>query len=148
MSNSLFLVEYAQTSDGKLLEETVQVIEQAFIDERLLEKINDTWGFDNAQIFEEADSNEFIDIKYLNDDNVYDIYRYFLESFQKLIVNASDKLNSRSKGNAITTNISSGSHVFDYSDVEQFRVLANLIAILKIKTEKYNGIINVFLKVG
>lgn len=148
MSNSLFLVEYSQTSDGKLLEETVQVIEQAFIDERLLKRINNNWGFDNAQIFEEADNNEFIDIEYINDDNAVAIYEYFLKSFQNLIVKASDKLDSLSKGNTIATNISSGTHVFDYTDVEQFRVLANLIAILKIKTEKYNGIKNVFLKVG
>lgn len=148
MSNSLFLVEYAQASDGKLLEDTACVIQQAFIDQRLLQQIENDWGFNTTPIFEEAGSDELIEIKHLDDDKIHEIYDYFCDAFKKLIVKANEKLNSFSQGNAITTHTNNHVNEFNFNDVEQFRVLANLIAILKIKIEQYNGAKTVFLKVG
>lgn len=148
MSNSLFLVEYEQTPDGKLIEETAHIIQSAFIDQRLLERLESDWGFNTTPIHEEEGGEETIEIKYLDDKKMHEVYDYFLDAFKKLIIKANDRLQALEQENALI--IQGGNHKseFDFNDVEQFRVLTNLIAILKIKIENYNGSNTVFLKVG
>jgi hypothetical protein len=148
MSNSLLLVEYEQTSDGKLIEETAYIIQTAFIDNRLLEKLESDWGFNITQIHEEENSDETFEIKHLDDKKIYDVYDYFFDAFKKLILKSNEKLQNISQGNEVISKSSSQINDFSFNDVEQFRVLTNLIAILKIKIEKYNGSNTVFLKVG
>lgn len=148
MSNSLFLVEYEQTPDGKLIEETAHIIQSAFIDQRLLERLESDWGFNTTSILEEEGSEETIEIKHLDDKKTHEVYDYFFEAFKKLIIKANDRLQALAQENVLTTQGSNHNSQFDFSDVEQFRVLTNLIAILKIKIEQYNGSNTVFLKVG
>ncbi|EGR5060974.1 hypothetical protein ABFV67_02865 [Vibrio metschnikovii] len=148
MSNSLFLVEYEQTPDGKLIEETAHIIQSAFIDQRLLEQLENDWGFNTTPIHEEEGSEETIEIRHLDDKKIHEVYDYFFDAFKKLIIKANDRLKAFAKDNALTTQESNQKREFDFNDVEQFRVLTNLIAILKIKIEQYNGSNTVFLKVG
>lgn len=148
MSNSLFLVEYERSLDGKLLEETAHIIQQAFIDQRLLKKIKDTWGFNVTVIYEEVGSDEQVEIENLDDDIIKEIYDYFFEAFKKLIIKENEKLISSSKGKSITNGEHNKNHDFTFNDIEKFRILASLISILKLKIDKYQDAKNVFLKVG
>jgi len=148
MSNSLFLVEYERSLDGKLLEETAHIIQQAFIDQRLLKKIKDTWGFNVTVIYEEAGSDEQVEIENLDDDIIKEIYDYFFEAFKKLIIKENEKLISASKGKSITNSEHNKNLDFTFNDIEKFRILASLISILKLKIDKYQDAKNVFLKVG
>lgn len=101
MSNSLFLVEYEQTPDGKPIEETAHIIQSAFIDQRLLERLESDWGFNTTSILEEEGSEETIEIKHLDDKKIHEVYDYFFEAFKKLIIKANDRLQALAQENVL-----------------------------------------------
>lgn len=148
MSSSLFLVEYEQTPDGKLIEETAHIIQSAFIDQRLLEKLEGYFGFNAMPIHEEEGSEEVIEIQYLDDEKINKVYDYFFDAFKKLVVKTNEKLQVLSQEEALNTQVEAHKGEFNFDNVEKFRVLTNLISILKIKIEHYKGSSTVFLKVG
>ncbi|QDX29467.1 hypothetical protein [Dickeya poaceiphila] len=148
MSNNLLLVEYSQSSDGKLLENTAHIIETAFIDQRLLKEIRERWDFNLTVIYEEEDSDEQIEIESLGDDEINDIYNYFFEAFKKLIIKENEKITLTAKDTLINIGEDNKNLDFTFNDIERFKTLANLISILKLKNDNYYGSKNVFLKVG
>ncbi|MDJ0474232.1 hypothetical protein QNA27_11250 [Pantoea eucalypti] len=148
MSNSLLLVEYDQSLDGKLLENTAHIIEKAFIDQRLLKEIRDTWDFNLTVMYEEAGSDEQIEIESLGDDAINDIYDYFFEAFKRLIIKENEKITLSSKDKLTDISADNKNLDFTFNDIEKFKTLANLISILKLKIDNYQGVKNVFLKVG
>ncbi|TDQ25219.1 hypothetical protein EDF75_2360 [Raoultella sp. BIGb0149] len=148
MSNSLLLVEYDQSLDGKLLENTAHIIEKAFIDQRLLKEIRDTWDFNLTVMYEEEGSDEQIEIESLGDDAINDIYDYFFEAFKRLIIKENEKITLSSKDKLTDISADNKNLDFTFNDIEKFKTLANLISILKLKIDNYQGVKNVFLKVG
>lgn len=148
MSNSLLLVEYDQSRDGKLLEDTAHIIEKAFIDQRILKELRDNWDFELTVLHEAEESDEQVEIESLRDETINDIYNYFFEAFKKLIIKECEKITNSLNEKLVDTSENNKNLDFNFNDIEIFKTLANLISILKLKIDKYKGVKNVFLKVG
>lgn len=140
MSQSLFLVKYETSEDGKMYEVGSEVIESAFISADLFEKISDNYSLAECEIFEAIGSEESSQIDCI-DGNKIDSIQVLLENeFLSLLVEES------TKNKYVRIDIVSKTDL--YESINKFKTLANLISLFKLKTEKYQNVTSALIKIG
>jgi hypothetical protein len=126
MSQAISLIKYNYKNE-KLLEDDLQIIESAFINDELLKIISDSIG--TAKIYEEADSNNFYDIDCIGDVEIN--IKKLEKKFIKLLKEENTKKN-----------------VMVTDSITAFRILTNIYNIFWLKDNKFSEDHSTIIKLG
>ena len=152
MSQSINLVAYETTSDGKLYETKTDLIETAFVTTDLLAELQKVSPLIEREIFEVVGSEEHYLIECFNDSDVgsvinrlEDIFLSVLKSDGEKLLGNADSQDSESLPSLHSAHIKSS----DISEsISRFRTLTNIIYIFNLKNNQYGDDSSVVLKLG
>lgn len=137
MSQSLSLIEYEADEDGNLYEDHCRVIESAFITPEVISSIEEQRLLEDKTLLEESGATESSVMKCLEGSSLDKVLSILEIEFIKFLT--SEAANN-AKNILIRDEIS--------SLLGDFRTIANLYHVIKLKKEKFEHHPNVVLKLG
>ncbi|MCX7111657.1 MAG: hypothetical protein NTX45_16335 [Proteobacteria bacterium] len=137
MSQSLSLIEYEADENGNLYEDQCRVIESAFITPEVISSIEEQRLLEDKTLLEEPGAAESSVMKCLEDSSLDKVLSILEIEFIKFLT--SEAANN-AKNILIRDEIS--------SLLGDFRTIANLYHVIKLKKEKFEHYPNVVLKLG
>jgi len=137
MSQSLSLIEYEADENGNLYEDQCRVIESAFITPEVISSIEEQRLLEDKTLLEEPGAEESSIMKCLEDSSLDKVLSILEIEFIKFLTSNSA---NNAKNILIRDEIS--------SLLGDFRTIANLYHVIKLKKEKFEHYPNVVLKLG
>jgi hypothetical protein len=137
MSQSLSLIEYKADKDGNLYEENCRVIESAFITPEVISSIEEQKLLEDKMLLEEEGTAESSVMKCLENSSLDKVLSILETEFIKFLTS---EATNNVKSILIRDEIS--------SLLSDFRTIANLYHVIKLKKEKFEHHPNVVLKLG
>ncbi|WIG80222.1 hypothetical protein KFZ68_08800 [Photobacterium damselae] len=152
MSQSINLVAYEASDDGKLYETNTALIETAFVTSALLGELQNKFPLIERKVFEVVGSEEHYPIECFNDSDIEEAIKRLEDIFLSILKSDGEKLLDK-KASEDSENLPSlhSSHIKS-SDIDEsidrFRTLTNIINIFKLKKNQYGSDTSVVLKLG
>lgn len=137
MSQSLSLIEYSADEHGNLYEDHSRIIESAFITPEVINTIEAQRLLEDKTLLEEPGASASSVMKCLEDSSIDKVLSLLEIEFVKSITSEAA---SNAKDILISGEIS--------SLINDFRTIANLHHVIKLKKEKFEHRPNVVLKLG
>lgn len=152
MSQSINLVVYEASDDGKLYETNTYLIETAFVTPALLEELQNKFPLIERKVFEVIGSEEHYSIECFNESDIEEAIKRLEEIFLSILKSDGEKLldkeDSQDSGNLPSFH-SGHLKSSDIGDsINRFRTLTNIINIFKLKKNQYGSDTSVVLKLG
>lgn len=152
MSQSINLVAYEASDDGKLYETKTDLVETAFVTSALLAELQKKFPLIERRVFEVVGSEEHYSIECFNDSDIEEAIKRLEDIFLSILKLDGEKLLDKedSQDSENLPTLHSG-HIksSDIGDsINRFRTLTNIINIFKLKKNKYGSDTSVVLKLG
>ncbi|NWO06605.1 MAG: hypothetical protein HLX50_13225 [Alteromonadaceae bacterium] len=152
MSQSINLVAYEASDDGKLYETKTSLIETAFVTPVLLDELQKKFPLIERNVFEVVGSEEYYSIECFNDSDIEEAIKKLEDIFLSILKSDGEKLLDKevSQDSENLPSLHSG-HIksSDINDsINRFRTLTNIINIFKLKKNQYGSDTSVVLKLG
>lgn len=152
MSQSINLVAYESTNDGRIYETNNELIETAFISTALLKELQKEFSLIERKIYEVPGEDEHYSIECFNDADIgsilaklEDIFLSVLESDSERLLKKTDFQDDKSLPSVPSVCIQSSDIA---ESISRFRTLTNIIYIFNLKKSKYSDNNSVVLKLG
>lgn len=152
MSQSINLVSYEASGDGKLYETNTDLIETAFVTSALLDELKSKFPLIKRKIFEVIGSEEHYSIECFNDSEIEGAIKELEDIFLSILKSDGEKLLDKEASQDYENLPLLHSGHIQSSDIDdsinRFRTLTNIINIFKLKKNKYGSDASVVLKLG
>lgn len=152
MSQSINLVAYEATNDGKLYETKTDLIETVFVSTDLLGELQKHFPLIERKVFEVVGSEDHYSIECFDDSDIEEVISKLEDIFLRVLKSDGEKLLDHSDSPDSKSLPSTHSAYIKESDISEsisrFRTLTNIIHIFNLKNNQYRGDASVVLKLG